>query len=149
MMQKANVLIIEKDPDVGLILKEIVNREVHHISMTIGTADDVLAAEKMLSLQDYDVVVLGSGLGEAGWLALLRKITAEDNHPRGNYPIGQRKRSMCLCVEDFNKDSRGRWGRDFRRLHAGHLVRADRRSLQGRGGSTAHCMRKNERLMIS
>jgi DNA-binding NarL/FixJ family response regulator len=82
MMQKANVLIIEKDPDVGLILKEIVNREVHHISMTIGTADDVLAAEKMLSLQDYDVVVLGSGLGEAGWLALLRKITAEDNHPK-------------------------------------------------------------------
>lgn len=78
-MQKARVLIIEKDPDVGLILKEIVNREQHHISMTMGTAEDVLAAEEMLSLQEYDVVVLGSGLERDGWLALLRKITAEDN----------------------------------------------------------------------
>jgi DNA-binding NarL/FixJ family response regulator len=81
-MLMARVLIIEKDPDVGLIIKEILDRELHHISMTIGTADDVLAAEEMLSLHEYDVVVLGSGLGQDGWLALLRNVTAGEDHPK-------------------------------------------------------------------
>lgn len=115
-MQKAKVLVIEKDPDVGLIIKEIINRELHHISMTIGTAEDLLAAEEMLSIQDYDVVVLGSGLGPDGWLAgSLAKDNSQGITPegrrclrrriRGNFAIGQRERSLCLRVEGFNTDS--------------------------------------------
>jgi len=95
-MQKAKVLVIEKDPDVGLIIKEIINRELHHISMTIGTAEDLLAAEEMLSIQDYDVVVLGSGLGQDGWLALLRKITVRESPPK----------VVVVCEGEFEETSR-------------------------------------------